>query len=144
MDITVDLPDHPRIPGIKRKAHYQSINISNVKKEVLLIALVRHYNQQDELLNDIIQDIPVRMVASMQTRVTAQGVLIEQQYEKDADGNIVFDSSGRQVETQAWMDGTPEWTFLDNLAKSSDFDIYGIIQATMTQRAAAGRFEDIY
>lgn len=144
MDIQIDISDHPILTGIKRKAKYKSINISDEKQRVSLMVIVSHYNSNGEDISSTIKNVVVELVADNTSRVDANGVLIEQQYQLDGEGNIMYDESGDALETTAWVNGTPEWDFLDNIAKSGNLNIYGLIQNTMIQRSAAGRFDDIY
>lgn len=144
MDITINISDHPNMPEVKRRVTYDSISISNSRKMVVLNVVVDHYNDQGVDLSDTIKSKTVQLIASNKYRVDNNGDLITERYVRDQDGKMTYDQQGKPVETDEWKNGTPEWDYLDNIAKSGNLDIYALIQSTINSRASSGRFNNIY
>ena len=44
MEVVVNISKHPKVTGIKRKARYKSINVSEASKALSLHIGVEHYN----------------------------------------------------------------------------------------------------
>lgn len=142
MKVTIDISNHPVLTDIKRKVTHQSISIDENKKEVRLLVIVSHYDQNDVHLDGTINDKRELMIANNNKRVDGLGQVIAQ-YQTDVDGNILT-VEGVPVVNPDWEAGTPEWDFLESVATAGAMDIYAMIGQVITTRANAGRFEEIY